>query len=184
MYFQFGTRKIVEAVAVLLQSRQDHRMGRRRLLKLLYVADRESLREVGRPIIGTELVAMDQGPVHGKVYDLIKGSAPGEEVWAEFLGNISVEVRLLADPGVKHLSRYEVQKLRETAAKYTGMSDSELTRLTHGFEEWARNHKRGSSQPIPMEDVLAAVGRAGETMRIVRDAKRVAKFNTVFGIQS
>ena len=74
MYFQFGTRKIVEAAAVLLRSSQHGRMGRLRLLKLLYIADRESLRETGRPIVGTKLVAMDLGPVHSEVYDLIKGA--------------------------------------------------------------------------------------------------------------
>ena len=185
MYFQFGTRKIVEAVAVLLRSHQSRRMGRRRLLKLLYIADRESLRGIGRPIIGTELVAMDQGPLHGKVYDLIKGSHPGEEVWAQFLGNVSFDVRLLADPGVKHLSRYELKKLEETARKYSDVSDDKLARLTHGFKEWAKNHKRpGSSRPIPMEDILDAVGRASETGEIAEDVKRVAKFNSVFGVPS
>jgi len=184
MYFHFGTRKIVEAVAVLLRSDPDHRMGRLRLLKLLYIADRESLREIGRPIVGTPLVAMDLGPVHKDVYDLIKGSHYGEEVWAQFIEPVSLDIRLVADPGVLTLSRYEIDKLNETAATYREMEDEELATLTHGFEEWIKNHEPNTSKPIPLEDVVRAVGRVDEEEEILKDAKRVAAFNKLFGVPS
>jgi len=74
MYFHFSTKKIIEAGAVLLGCRSQRRMSYLRLLKLLYMADRESLKETGWPIIGTQPVAMDYGPVHSEVYDLVKGT--------------------------------------------------------------------------------------------------------------
>jgi uncharacterized phage-associated protein len=184
MYFQFGTRKIVEAAGVLLRSSQHGRMGRLRLLKLLYIADRESLRETGRPIVGTKLVAMDLGPVHSEVYDLIKGAGHGSEVWSQFINSGSRDLKLVADPGIMGLSRYEVEKLQETAAAYRGMSDAALAKLTHGFEEWVKNHRASTSRPIPLGDVLRAIGRAEEEGEIVKDARQVAAFNRLFGIPS
>lgn len=184
MYFRFGTRKIVEAVAVLLQSSHRRRMGRLRLLKLLYIADRESLRETGRPIAGTKLVAMDLGPVHGEVYDLIKGSGSGEEIWSRFFQSVGIDVKLITDPGVCHLSEYEIAKLNEIAAAYRDTSDGKLSAITHDFEEWIANHKPESSKPIPMSDVLRAVGREEDEESILKDAKHVAAANKLFGVPS
>lgn len=170
MYFHFGTRKIVEAIAALLRSSASRRMGCLRLLKLLYIADRESLRETGRPIVGTKPVAMEYGPVHSEAYDLIKGSHWGEESWAEFIRKDGHEVELTKDPGVLTLSRYEIGKLTETAAKYREMEEFDLVRLTHEFPEWKANYREGTSTPIPMEDIIEAVGRAEDRDEILQDA--------------
>ena len=66
MYFRFSIQKTIQAVGVLLRLARG-RMGRLRLLKLLYIADRESLREFHRPIIGSRTVAMKNGPLHNEV---------------------------------------------------------------------------------------------------------------------
>ena len=71
--FRLDTRKTIEAAATLLRLAPYRRMSRKRLLALLYLADRESLKPTGRPIIGGRLVAMDYGPIHSEVYDFIKG---------------------------------------------------------------------------------------------------------------
>ena len=44
MYFRFSTKKTIQAVGVLLRLAKG-RIARLRLLKLLYIADRESLRD-------------------------------------------------------------------------------------------------------------------------------------------
>jgi len=184
MYFSFGTRKIVEAVAVLLQANPNRRMGVLRLLKLLYIADRESLREVGRPIVGTKLAAMDLGPVHSDVYDLTKSSQHGDETWDSFISKSGRDVVLMGDPGVHTLSRYEIDKLNETAEMYRNTPDGKLSTITHQFPEWVKNHREHTSRPIPMRDILEAVGRANEEKDILRDARRVRTFNKLFGVPS
>jgi uncharacterized phage-associated protein len=45
-----------------------------RLLKLLYVADRECLRETSRPIVGGRYIATARGPLHRTLLDLVNGS--------------------------------------------------------------------------------------------------------------
>jgi uncharacterized phage-associated protein len=61
---------------VLLRQDGVRCMNYMRLLKLLYIADRESLPRTGRPIVGGPVIAMERGPVLEEVFDLIRGTSP------------------------------------------------------------------------------------------------------------
>lgn len=74
MHFPLKVDKTIQAVGVLFRAEGVQRANCMRLLKLLYIADRESIREVGRPITGGAVVAMERGPVLEEVYDLIPGA--------------------------------------------------------------------------------------------------------------
>jgi len=50
-----------------------------KLMKLLYLADRESMRRNGRPISGDRYVSMDHGPVLSQTLNLINGARKFEE---------------------------------------------------------------------------------------------------------
>ena len=171
MYFRFGTRKIVEAAATLLRSEACRRMSYLRLLKLLYIADRESLRERGRPIVGTRPVAMNYGPVLSEVLDLVNGQHPDEAIWSEFIRKDGYAVALDKDPGVLALSRREIAKLTETAEEYRTWDDWQIVNHTHSFDEWKQNNVPGTSTTIPLEDILRAVGRTDEVGIILQEAE-------------
>src|SRR2546422_10775187 len=98
MFFRMNTRKAIEAAATLLRLAPYRLMGRKRLLALLYIADRESLKRTGRPIIGGRLVAMDYGPIHSEVYDLIKSSHSAQTDWARHFQNEGQLIRIAHDP--------------------------------------------------------------------------------------
>ncbi len=187
MYFHFGIEKIIQAVAVLLQCTREHRMSYLRLLKLLYIADRESLRETGRPIIGTEPVAMDHGPVHSRVYDLVKKEQrrlQGCELdqWLRYINTEQRDVVLLADPGSLSLSAYEIGKLQHVCRQYEGADRFEVSDATHEFPEWAKNHVQGSSRPIPLEDIIRAVGRGNDLDEILADAEEQDALDRLLGV--
>ena len=84
MYFRFSTKKAIQAVGVLLRQTRG-RMEHVRLLKLLYIADRQHLKSFHRPIVGNRLVAMKNGPLHSEIYNLVKGEHLDEPLWSEFL---------------------------------------------------------------------------------------------------
>ena len=69
----FNERKTAQAAAYLL-----HRAGGRlpllKLVKLMYLAERLSLKTYGEPLTGDSLVSMDHGPVLSRTYDQMKGS--------------------------------------------------------------------------------------------------------------
>ena len=67
---RLDSKKALEAAAVLVGRSPRKRMSRKRLLALLYLANRLSLKRSGRPIVGGRIAAMKYGPIHADVYDL------------------------------------------------------------------------------------------------------------------
>src|SRR5437016_5932606 len=93
-------------------------MNYMRLLKLLYIADRETLRETGRPIAGGPVVAMERGPVLEEVYELIRGKHCNMPLWDAYLQKDHFHLVLTKDPDVGQLSKYEIEKLQEIAERH------------------------------------------------------------------
>jgi len=181
MYFRFGTRKIVEAAATLLRAEACRRMSYLRLLKLLYIADRESLRKSARPIVGTRPVAMDYGPVLSEVLDLVNGQHADEEIWSAFIRKDGYAVALEKDPGVLSLSKYEIEMLTSTAERYRDIDDWKIVEETHTFEEWKDNISQGTSTTIALEDIIRAVGRTDDLPDILKEAKETVVLSRLVG---
>ena len=175
MLIPFETLKVIQASAVLLKTVVPHRMSRLRLLKLLYIADRQMLAKTGRPITGDRVVAMDNGPVLSQTYDLIKGREFASPLWNKHLKQSgSQDVKLVEDPGVGELAKHEIEKLQSVAREFGALDDWEVADYTHQFDEWQKNKPpKGSCQPIPLEDLLEAVGMAQHKESLVNDAYRL-----------
>jgi Protein of unknown function (DUF4065) len=106
MVFRFNIQKTIQAIAALLHFHESKEMSYLRMPELLYLADRESLKETGRPITGDRVVAMEHRPALSSVYDLIKGEHTGWPVWSGFLGKKWYRIERLQDPGNGALSKY------------------------------------------------------------------------------
>lgn len=169
--FQFSIEKTIQASAVLLKTEPARRMTRLRLLKLLYIADRESLSERAREITGDRPVAMENGPVLSTTYRLIKGEDFLARRWEEFIRNEGRDLLLASDPGVGELSRFEIAKLHAIAERFRDQDDWHVAEYTHEFPEWSKNRPaKGSSNPIPLEDLLSATGLNPIKDRLSADA--------------
>jgi uncharacterized phage-associated protein len=152
-----------------------------RLIKLLYIAERESLGETGRPITGDHIIAMEQGPVLSHVLDLIKDQDAMASQWGEFVEREDYNIRLAKDPGNDELSLYEIQKLQDVWDRYRTKDEWEMVQMTHEFPEWKKNDPGKSSKPIPLADILEAVGRKGDLEKIEETARQSAAFGAFFG---
>ncbi len=180
--FRFKLMKTIQAVGVLFREEHTGRMPYIRLLKLLYLADRASLRETGHPITGDHVVAMDNGPVLSKVYNLIKGEAVGTDVWNQFFRTSHYSIEQIKELDVGELSRFEVETLRSVARERENDDDWQVVEQTHLFPEWVKNQPAtGSSRPIPFADILEAVGRTGDLESIVRSEKDAEVYDRIFG---
>jgi uncharacterized phage-associated protein len=155
MKLRFNFEKALQAAGVLLR-RDGKKMSRLRLLKLLYIADRELLAAKGRTITGDQVVAMKYGPVLSRTYDLIKGAEARAGEWEEFIHSDGYAVELRGDPGLDDLSSAEIAKLQEVSDRYRDVDDEDLSTLTHDFPEWKRHPARSGVELIPWEEVLAA----------------------------
>src|SRR6266481_6666490 len=110
MNFPWRVLKAIQAIGVLLRYDGVRRMNYMRLLKLLYIADREALKETGRPITGGPVAAMERGPVLEEVYDLIRGQHREMPLWSQFFRKERYDLIELAEPDVGQLSKYEITK--------------------------------------------------------------------------
>jgi len=179
--FRFSTEKIIEAVAVLVALERTKTISRLRLLKLLYIADRESIRETGRPIVGTKVCAMRNGPVHSEIYDLIKGQHRDEPLWGRHFRTDGYRIELAEDPGRSRLSRYEIAKLTDVSERRAYDDDWDVAAETHDFPEYQKNYREGTSTPIPFEDILEGVGRSADRAAVLQDARDKAVADELFG---
>ena len=128
-----------------------------KLIKLLYLLDREALLRWGRPVTTDRYVSMDNGPVVSRIYDLIREEpAPGTDpIWRHY---ISVpqgwEVELLAEPEGEELSPAEETLIDEIFAKFGSMSRWDLVNVSHELPEW--QDPNGSAIPLQYRDTLRA----------------------------
>jgi len=179
--FPFKVPKTIQAIGVLLRCDGVKRMNYMRLLKLLYMADRESLHETGRPIIGGSVIAMERGPVPEEVYDLIRGQHRDMPFWDTFFRKERYDLVLLCEPDVGKLSKYEINKLQVVAKKHEDMDEWDLVQITHDLPEWKQNDPGGSSKPIPLADILEAVGRGSDIDELSREAQSLSTIERVLG---
>ncbi|NLS93394.1 MAG: SocA family protein [Planctomycetaceae bacterium] len=174
-------QKTIEAAGVLTGFEPTFRISRLRLLKLLYIAERESIQETGHPILGSTVVAMPHGPLHSKALDLIKGVHRQEPQWSAVFHNDGYMVVRLHDPGRSRLSRYEIEKLTEVSERYADKDDWEVARITEQFPEYKSCYSEGSSREIPLDAIVDALGRSDDKTAILQDAADRAVADRLFG---
>jgi uncharacterized phage-associated protein len=180
MSFHFNIEKTIQAVGALLRFHGAREMSYLRLIKLLYLADRDSLKEIGRPITGDRMAALQHGPVLSGVYDLVKGQHADWPQWAHFFRTKGYRIEMVQEPAVGALSKYELGKIRELTDRYADINEWELVEFCHTLEEWKRNDPGKSSKPIPLADILEAVGRAADLTAIMQSATDDAAFVSFF----
>jgi uncharacterized phage-associated protein len=139
-----------------------------KLIKLMYLADREALLRLGHFITYDRLVSMDNGPVLSRVLNLIKGKASGH-YWGKHISRWPHWwVLLTSDPSTDHLSAADEKILREIFEKYGRMGWRQLIIVTHDLPEWKDPH--GSALTIEPREVLISQNvSADEADEIVAD---------------
>ncbi len=132
-----------------------------KLIKLMYLADREALLRWGRPISTDCYVSMDKGPVLSRVLDLATESCQPSQCsfWSEQISEPShYEVELKGTVLDEELSEAEVDLLKEIFEKYGHWSRWQLVDYTHKLAEW--KNPRGSAIPITYREILTAGGKS------------------------
>jgi uncharacterized phage-associated protein len=169
--FRFHVQKTIQAVAFLLRRERGRRMNYMRLLKILYLAEREILKESSMPLTGSRVIAMQRGPVLEDVLDLIRGTHIAVQEWSAFIQTDHFHLEMIADPGIGLLSKFVSCKLEEIAKKYEDCDEWAMVEVTHELPEWKRNDPGESSKEIPLAHILEAVGRGADLEKIVSRAR-------------
>jgi uncharacterized phage-associated protein len=174
---RFDEAKATEAAALILSLRggQMHYM---KLIKLLYLVDREALHRWGIPVTTDTYVSMDHGPVVSAIYSLIRRNTKPTS-WAEYIsapmGDCDKEVSLV-NPVVtlKKLSRAEEKLIREVYAEYGRWNRYKLRdHVMHKLPEW--QDPEGTSIPISITDILRAQGEDPQEIEAIKQELRRAR---------
>jgi uncharacterized phage-associated protein len=134
-----------------------------KMVKLLYLADREHLRRFGRPITFDKYVAMPFGPVASAAFDLLKGKKalgvdPSDLPFERRKHDKIVLVeRPKRDIDRAIFSRSDLMVLDQTVEDYGQMSFDQLYKLTHEHFAYDRAWKSRKTKADEMrfEDFLA-----------------------------
>jgi hypothetical protein len=180
--FKLDSRKAIEAAAILAGKSPGRKIGRKRLLALIYIASRKCLRRSGRPLLGGRLVAMQYGPIHGDVYDLIqqREDAEGSAEWSRHFHNEGHEVVLDKDPGISALSRFEAKALTDTFEQYEGEEDFDIARETHRLQEYVVARRKGKARRISLAQLVYAVEHPSTADDLIRDLEEKAAIDELF----
>ncbi|WP_077529483.1 Panacea domain-containing protein [Vreelandella utahensis] len=159
----FDERKAAQVAAYLLQKRGGT-MSHLKLMKLLYLCEREAMDRYERPITYDHFVSMPHGPVLSQTYEYMSGQTRSDEQqgWESWIADIQdhrVKLRKkVSRDDLGLVSDAEISVLDDVYEKFGRWNRWELRDYTHyQCQEWQDPH--GSSQPIPYKRVLEALGR-------------------------
>lgn len=165
----FNDRKSAQAVAYFLHLGGGS-MHLVKLMKLLYLAERRSLKEYGESITGDTFVSMKHGPVLSITYQYMNGDIVSSTKggWTSLISDrANHELALkfkLDDPETQliALSDSDAQCIRETWNEFGSMETWELRDYTHSgaCPEWEDPGQ--SMRPIPLARILNHLGYSPE----------------------
>jgi uncharacterized phage-associated protein len=170
MRIRFNEKKATQAASQFLRLSAG-RMNYMKLIKLLYIVDREALLRWGRPVTTDAYFSMKHGPVLSQVLDLItEGPNPlvGDTFWTQHISEPEhYEVSLKKDPADDELSEAEEELIQEAFARFGRFNQWELVDVVHKFPEW--KDPEGSATPINYADILKAENKAPEEIRAIEN---------------
>jgi len=181
MNLPFDETKATQVASRILKMRGG-RMHYLKLIKLLYIIDREALQRWGFPVTTDRHVSMDHGPVVSRIYKLIVEEEIAKPQWGAHISppvGDGYEVELMREASTDRLSAAEEKLIDEVYEKYGYMNRWKLRDLCHGFPEW--NDPQGTSIPISIREILKAGGHDDEEIRAtVRELRAMATAEEAF----
>ncbi len=157
MALRFSEAKATQAAGFFLALR-DAPMSYMKLIKLLYLTDRQALVEWGIPVTTDRYVSMDNGPVVSNIYSLVVEDRH-KPIWDKYISAPlgQHEVKLLKPTDTDLLSRAEERLMGSIFDQFGHMDRWKIVDYVHTLPEWQDPH--GSSTPIEIRDILRAAGR-------------------------
>ena len=182
MKARFDERKATQVAGALLRRTGDH-MNYMKLIKLMYIVDREALKRWGYTLTGDEYYALPHGPIVSRVYDMIadEPDLSSSVYWKDFITTQDYEVRLKQAVTDEALATAEVNLIAEVFQAYGHLNQWQLKELTHTFPEW--HDPNGGRLPIRYADILRGVGREDDAEQVAGELEDLNFFAAALGVR-
>ncbi|MDR1916804.1 MAG: SocA family protein [Synergistaceae bacterium] len=162
----FNVEKLIQVCGYILK-KYDGRLNYTKLIKLLYLADKEALKESLITISDDEYVCMTNGPVLISLYDLIRNrysnndDINAQSLWnARFIKDGYDLVYISPQYPEGKMSEYDKDVIDRIDAQYHDKSHGELINAVHRREicpEWT-DPGHGTTSPLHLEKILKSIG--------------------------
>ncbi len=167
--FKFNEKKTTQAVALFLE-KNGGKMSYMKLIKLLYLVDRQALRLWERPLTGDIYFSMKHGPVLSNVLDIINnGEGPdGNSYWYKYItapSNYKVELKKdLPTPDT--LSKRELELIDELDKKFKGLTQWDMVEICHEIlPEW----ENVKNKQIKINTILKEVNKSDDEIKAIEE---------------
>jgi uncharacterized phage-associated protein len=187
--FPFRFSNALQASGMLLRL-NDGKMKYLRLLKLLYLAERDYLEEEADLITGDRIYAMPKGLVLSTVYNLILHRDSQSNRWHRYIKTGEDKYVFLAeDPETPDLYRIEKEIIERIHHKHKEKDDDQLIEYTHHLPEWKKYEKQltfsgKKSFAISIEDMLEGIGKPDLINSFKGNFIRKEYYDNLFGGQN
>lgn len=181
----YNARKAAQTIAYLAIRNDREPMHVVQVAKLVYLADRESIRRYGFPILDEVRVSMKHGPVNLQTYEHINGEEdPTKNGWGDFLSDrashtVGLAKADLNDEDLDELSDAEIEVLDAVWDQFGHMpvwGPKGIRDWTHDPENIPEWEDPGSSlSRIPLERIMRNVGvaNAAEQATLVQQLEHI-----------
>jgi uncharacterized phage-associated protein len=179
----YNPMKAAQVIAYLALKAPGNALDVLKAIKLVYLADRESIKRWGAPILDERRVSMPHGPVNSQTYSHVNGEHDLDACgWSRILDDRANHI-VAAKEGIQaddldELSDADIQCLDAVWDQFGHMNKWALRDWTHVREnipEW--EDPRGSSAPIPLERIMTMVGieNADAQAQLLTDHAKISR---------
>lgn len=167
----FETKRTVQALNFFLNQEKSQSMSKMKLLKLLWLVDRYTLRNYGYLLSGDKYYALPHGPVGSATKDILDAnqrSATTKSYWGQYISVVSnKDIKSNRSIDFGEFSEADLSALRAVWSVYGSMSPASLRDYSHKFPEWLRfeqqlkdaeDQGRQASYAMKLEDFFTDPG--------------------------
>ncbi len=160
----FDVKKSAQVAGVLLSLSPNRTLDRIKLMKLMYLVDRESFSRYGATVSGDRLVSLPHGPGLSETLSALQGNSAYMADFSQWVvikqGNLSHSlVEGVECENVGLLSEADIEVITGIWDEFGHLNNWDLVNWTHDSKncpEW--QDPRGSSKTITLADLSLALG--------------------------
>jgi uncharacterized phage-associated protein len=156
------TEEKAAQIAAYFLNKAGGALPRLKLMKLMYLADRQYYDNCGASMTDDEAVAMKHGPVLLKTMDLMSGNVRNSVHWDDLIVDKEDHEVALRRPLVRsdigELCRANMEAMDIVFQQFGHLDKWALVDYTHTLKEWA-DPRDGGPLPIAPKDILEALGK-------------------------